>query len=224
MIKNKLAEKVLSLMEEKAISKDLMAERIGIKVNKIDNWEKGLDHPNLEQLPQIASLLQVPVEELIITKGEQKALEFISKYANAEDIGNNQEDISMLENAIPFLETSTIKEIFNVLYKENCKNHDLLAKLIRHLDQHTINDIAKEQYDNALFKKILPFISEDVLIDIIKSKCDLYEYKSIQIYLPYLSEKQVEKIVGKYVAKFGISQVKQFLPYISNDFYNYIVK
>lgn len=54
-----------SLRAEKAMTQRAVAERLGVSVQAVSKWERGLGCPDVELLPQLAAIYAVPVERLL---------------------------------------------------------------------------------------------------------------------------------------------------------------
>ena len=225
MTVNKLSERVLSIMKQKSVSKADMAEALEIDIFVIEGWENGLSRPHLTQIPIIAQVLDVPIEDIVIYSGEKKAVELLTKYGSLHNLINSNQAMAELENVLPFLDTQLINDLYLLITEKGSTAHNFIVKLISHMNQNEIDRIADNAIENNIefFNKILPFVSENVIMKQI-SNCDLYDFNNIQRYLPYINEKKVEQIAAKYIIKYGITEITRFAPYISNEFYNLINK
>lgn len=225
MVANKLSENVLSIMKQKSVSKVDMAEALEIDIFVIDGWENGLTRPHLTQIPIIAQILDVPIEDIVICSGEKKAVELLTKYDSLYTLINSNEAMTELERVLPFLDNQLINDLYLIITEKRPTEHKLIARIISHMSQKDIDRIACNAIENniEIFNKILPFVSESIIMKQINNS-DLYDFNNIQRYLPYINEKKVEQIATKYVAKYGIAEITRFAPYISNKFYNFFNK
>lgn len=223
MAVNKLVEKIVYLMKKKSITKVDLAKAMKIDISIIEQWENGTARPLLTQIPDLAQALGVSVDELVIYSGEKKAIDLITQYGSLPNLINNNQKIAELESVLPFLESQTIKDLYMIIMKQSPRKYNIIVKLISHMDQKEIDEIANYALanDKELINKILPFVSESIIMNIIKN-CDIYDFSNIKPYLPYINEKEAEKIAAKYVSKFGIDKITNFLPYVSKEFCSFI--
>ncbi len=58
-----------SLRERMGLSQGQLAERAGVSVDSIQNWEQDRTRPRLEALPKLAKALGVALDELVVLNG-----------------------------------------------------------------------------------------------------------------------------------------------------------
>lgn len=225
MATNKLRERILNLMKQKPVSNADLAKELGIETSVIEGWENGLGRPLLTQIPAIAQVLDVSVDELVICSGEKKAVYLLAKYGSLSNLINNNQAMAELDCALPFLENQTIGDLYMIITEQFPNAYGIIVKLISHMNQHEIDEIANRAIENnkELLNKILPFVSENIIMKLM-GNCDLYDFNNIQPYLPYINEKESEKIAAKFIAKHGVAEITKFTPYISNEFFDFINK
>lgn len=65
-----IGSRISELRREKGITQEKMSERLGITSQAVSKWENDISYPDILQLPKIAQMLGVTVDELI--SGETK--------------------------------------------------------------------------------------------------------------------------------------------------------
>jgi transcriptional regulator with XRE-family HTH domain len=58
------------LREKNGLSQSELAERVGIPIDSIQNWEQGRTRPRIEALGKLARALGVTLDELLQESGE----------------------------------------------------------------------------------------------------------------------------------------------------------
>lgn len=69
MIKS-MGNRISQLRKEKGITQEDMAEKLGVTPQAVSKWENDISYPDILQLPKIAEMLGVTVDELL--SGESK--------------------------------------------------------------------------------------------------------------------------------------------------------
>jgi transcriptional regulator with XRE-family HTH domain len=67
-----------TLREEAGLTQEALAERSGLPLRSIQNWEQGHRVPRVDALPQLARAIGVPVDRLVTGIVEEK-LESVKK-------------------------------------------------------------------------------------------------------------------------------------------------
>lgn len=78
------SERLYSLRSEKGISQKKLARMIGVSQSAIYYWEKGERSPKLEQLPRIATALNVSITDLVDSKTLDLADDVIALFSETK--------------------------------------------------------------------------------------------------------------------------------------------
>ena len=65
MSEMKLGRNILCLRRERGITQDELAEYLGVSKSAVSKWETGNSYPDILLLPQLASLFNISVDQLI---------------------------------------------------------------------------------------------------------------------------------------------------------------
>ena len=63
-----LAENIVSMREERGVSQNALAERLGVSPQAVSKWERGICCPDIALLPSIADIFGVSIDELFRKK------------------------------------------------------------------------------------------------------------------------------------------------------------
>lgn len=64
-MKYEIGSRIRKYREERGLSQKQLAELIGVKNNRVSNWEQGLNRPDADILADICRVLQVSPSELL---------------------------------------------------------------------------------------------------------------------------------------------------------------
>lgn len=64
-MKYEIGSRIRKYREKKGISQTELAQMLGIKNNRVSNWEQGLNRPDADILAKLCCLLDVPPSELL---------------------------------------------------------------------------------------------------------------------------------------------------------------
>ncbi len=152
MSEMKLGRNILCLRRERGITQDELAEYLGVSKSAVSKWETGNSYPDILLLPQLASLFNISVDQLIgyepqltkeaIRKIYQELAEALTGENKAEALEKSREYVKKYYSCFPFLLQVA------VLYLNNC---DLQADAV--LQEETLElcrRVAEESRDAAL--------------------------------------------------------------------------
>ena len=63
-----LAENIVSMREERGVSQNALAERLGVSPQAVSKWERGICCPDIALLPAIADIFGVSIDKLFRKK------------------------------------------------------------------------------------------------------------------------------------------------------------
>lgn len=152
MSEMKLGRNILCLRRERGITQDELAEYLGVSKSAVSKWETGNSYPDILLLPQLASLFNISVDQLIgyepqltkeaIRKIYQELAEALTGENKAEALEKSREYVKKYYSCFPFLLQVA------VFYLNNC---DLQADAA--LQEETLElccRVAEESRDAAL--------------------------------------------------------------------------
>ena len=240
----KVGQKIARLRKSHNMTQLELADKIGISFQAVSNWERGNSMPDISKLPELASLFDVSIDELLGEKSElvERAVKGeIQEYLEHNDIsseeickvapilrpdqvdviyeskkGHSMQEIEML---LPFLSEDLVDQLaFNVV-KEG-KEHDL-AILLPFVSEDTVSDIAHKMVaDGKNIAVISPFIDEDDIREIADKLYQKSGIAGLSDLLPFICEEQLEQIAEQAYAKEGLLKFEMLAPYLEDDYLN----
>ena len=240
----KVGQKIAQLRKSHNMTQLELADKIGISFQAVSNWERGNSMPDISKLPELASLFNVSIDELLGEKSElvERAVKGdIQEYLEHNDIsseeiskvapilrpdqvdviyeskkGHSMREIEML---LPFLSEDLVDQLATNAVKEG-KEHDL-AILLPFVSEDTVSDIAHKMVEEGKnIAEIASFVDED---DIGEFADKLYQKSGIAglvDLLPFICEEQLEQIAEQAYAKEGLLKFELLAPYLEEDYLN----
>ena len=102
-----LSERILRARKIKKLSREELAEQMGVSAMTIRRWEKFNTSPRMEEIHKLAQVLNIPVSELIDTPSENENAPQIQVIPSQSKTSNTQETntamaVMTLENGKKF--------------------------------------------------------------------------------------------------------------------------
>lgn len=114
----------LPLMNDaKGLSQEYMAERLGISKNAYGKIERGETKPNFHRLEQIATALELSLEQLLHGQVVIYNKQFQKGNSSVQTFSPNSEELALLQQ-----ENAHLKEKIAWLERENALQQQLLAQ------------------------------------------------------------------------------------------------
>ena len=66
IVLEQLGARIAQLRREKGLTQEMLAQRMGVSPQAVSKWERGLACPDLVFLDDLADLLDVSIEELLL--------------------------------------------------------------------------------------------------------------------------------------------------------------
>ena len=95
-----IAENLKRLRQNRGLTQEQLAERLGVSFQSVSRWENGLSYPDIELIPEIAAFFEVSTDVLM---GVEKAtmeqnLAREKKYLRVHDFGSAEEYLAFVED------------------------------------------------------------------------------------------------------------------------------
>ena len=240
----KVGQKIAQLRKSHNMTQLELADKIGISFQAVSNWERGNSMPDISKLPELASLFNVSIDELLGEKSElvERAVKGdIQEYLEHNDIspeeickvapilrpnqvdeiyeskkGHNMQEIVML---LPFLSEDLVDQLAANAVKEG-KEHDL-AILMPFVSEDTVSDIAHKMVAKGKsIAEIAPFVDDDDISEIADKLYQKSGIAGLVDILPFICEEQLEKIAEQAYAREGLLKFELIAPYLEEDYLN----
>jgi len=181
----KVGNNIAKLRKENDMTQLELADSLGISFQAVSNWERGKSMPDIEKLPELAKIFGVAIDQLL---GEH------SQVIESAVKGNIGE---CLENG-----TINIDDVCDVSCMLKASQIAVIAKSER------VADIPD-------FKKLLPFLSSDVVNSLAMEAAENQKYHDLSILAPFASMHIIDDIARKMITE-G-ENITQIAPFISKD-------
>ena len=183
-----------------------LADKLGISFQAVSNWERGNTMPDISKLPELASIFQISVDELLNEKSplvESVIQGTVDSYIDEGKL-TEQEVI----DALPLLKPTQTKEI---LSKVDLSSFTDISSLLPFMEEEAIGDIAMELAKKGeAISEFLPFMHEK---DVAKLAVTLFQKGiSISCCLPFMEERDVKSLAVK-ALETGNS-IDEYLPFM----------
>ena len=209
----KVGRKIAELRKTRNMTQLELADKIGISFQAVSNWERGNSMPDISKLPELASLFDVTIDELLGEKSE--LVESAVKGNIKEYLENNDISSEEIRKAAPVLRPDQVDVVY-----ESKKINDLqeIAFLLPYLSEDMVDQLAikaAEEGDSHNLNILKPFVSEDVIGDIARTW--MAEGKSIAGLAPFICEDDMCEFVDALYQKSGLAGLTDLLPFICED-------
>ena len=209
----KVGRKIAELRKNHNMTQLELADKIGISFQAVSNWERGNSMPDISKLPELASLFDVTIDELLGEKSElveSAAKGDIKEYLEHNDISSEE-----IRKVAPVLRPNQVDAIY-----ESKKINDLqeIAFLLPYLSEDMVDQLAvkaAEEGDSHNLNILKPFVSVDVIGDIARKW--MAEGQSIAGLAPFICEDDMCEFVNALYQKSGLDGLTGILPFIYED-------
>lgn len=161
-----------------------LANKMGISFQAVSNWERGNSMPDISKLPDIATLFDSTVDELLGEKS--KLIESAINGEIKEYVENNRISDDELFDAAPILTPGQV---------------DLI---VEGRGSDSIKDI----------ERLLPFLSEDMIDKLCEKAAREGNIDDLCIIAPFASEDLICEIAEMLYQKSGIGALTPIMPFI----------
>jgi len=188
-----IAKRIKELRIKKNMTQMNLADMIGVSYQAVSNWERGNAMPDISKLSELANIFECSIDDLL---GESRETKVIKKIMDAE-----------AEGEIPDISIQEMGEIAPLLKPDQTEG--ILEGLIRDQEHLRLKDVII----------IAPFLSEELLDQLVENSVMEGDYGDIVKLAPFLSDKTLDKIVRDIVAetKINIGQLAALAPYLTEE-------
>ncbi len=210
----KIGQKISMLRKAQNMTQMELADRMNISFQAVSNWERGLSMPDISKLPELAQLFGVTIDELLGEKSE--ILESIVNDNTDEFLKNNIVEAEEFIKIAPILKPLQADEL---LMEVNLSlKLSEIADIIPFISRDLLNQIvlkAADKQDYQNLDDLAPFIDEDIINGIAHKMVS--EGKSIEEIAPFISKKHISEFALIFYEKGGLSALDQIAPFIPKD-------
>jgi len=185
----RIGRKIAELRKEKDMTQVELADYLGISFQAVSNWERGNSMPDISKLPELASLFQVSIDELLEQEKEnenQEDREHTTGLLHAlTDGSDNQPEEFLKNNALP------TKEFIELL------------PIMKPRQADVIFEKGANSFPLKELSFILPFINREVIDRLVVKYLNMEEpnVRYLEELAPFAGEKTLEEAIRSLIAK-----------------------
>lgn len=206
--------KISELRKSQNMTQMELADKMNISFQAVSNWERGNSMPDISKLPELAELFGVTIDQLLGAKSE--LLDSVLNKKTADYLQHNSVTADEFKEIAPILKPQQADTIF-----ENAKPPFELSEVVDILpfiSRDIINQLVLKSSENGNYKdldEIAPFADTNIINDIARKM--ISEGESISDIAPFISREIIgELAINSYELK-GLSSLDDFAPFISKD-------
>ena len=206
----KIGRKIASLRKAANMTQPELADRLSISFQAVSNWERGMSMPDISNLPELAEIFDVSIDELL--GRESKFIRAVAE-AGVEEYFEKEETVSHeeLEDALPLLKPNQVE---SVMEKVNPLNLPNVSAFLPFLDEEAVRELAEETLkQGGSIGTFLPFMDSGDAAHFAGIAFERGE--SMGMYLPFLEGENMKRFALAELEK-GNS-VSQYLPFLDED-------
>ena len=230
-----IGKKITDLRKAHNMTQMELADKLGISFQAVSNWERGSTMPDISNLPELAEIFHISVDELLNGKAplvEAVLNDTIDEYmedgnvteqelADALPLLKPEQAENVLEKAnvskfhdissfLPFMDSDALAEIA----MEYVEQGDSVDELLPFLDEEDVSAIAHKFMENGdSISRCLPFMHEEDVADLAFDALERND--SIDEFLPFMHEEDVAALAKKLEER--SDSISQCLPFMDED-------
>ena len=183
-----IGKKITDFRKEHNMTQMELADKLGISFQAVSNWERGNTMPDISKLPELATIFQVSVDELLNGKAPLVAAvlnDTIDEYMEESKVTEQE-----IADTIPLLKPEQAEEIVE---KADVSSFTDLSVFLPYMNEEAIGELAIQAMENGvLLKDCHEFMHEE---DVGKlAMLALEKGFPVDIYLEYMHEEDVGKL------------------------------
>ncbi len=175
-MKQNIGNKIRELREDRDLTPNDLAEKTGVSLATVYNWEQGKTLPASELLPVLASVLNTTIDNIMMYSNKEQIKKSISRYYFDLDLDEYEkvQDLVKLDGEAKMDDEMEFRlisiEITHLLHK----SHNLITRIDELINEVSDLDQGKlfQIHNQKILLQILYYGTYDVL-DELKSKADL---------------------------------------------------
>ncbi len=233
-----IGQKICKARKEANMTQMELADKLNISFQAVSNWEKGQSSPDISKLPELCSILNISIDELL---GHNKIVENIINENLNEYLENEKIDVSEFIEVAPILKPKQNDAIFESIYdivSKDTKIHiDDLICLAPFISEDILNSIFVSYQNNIKvenfedFVGLAPFLSKSVISDFLVDTINGNNARNIEDlvgFAPFLDSEFLCNILIQSYKDNKITDIENlvgFAPFLNkNDLNNFITE
>lgn len=192
---NKIGKQIAKLRKDKQFTQMGVADKLGVTYQAFSNWERGETMPDITKLPELADVLGVTIDELLLNQKETAAVKQLIEKKEGEPANIPLEEVRTLA---PILTVNQVD--LSVKSNENSLQSSDLIALAPHMSEAYLEKLVEEFYNKNGLRdliKLFPFLSEEYLSKLAEREYTSNGIKSLKSLVPFLSEECIDDIARR---------------------------
>lgn len=189
-----VGKKIAEFRKGKNMTQMELADGLGISYQAVSNWERGNSMPDISKLPELVSVLDCTIDELLGNKKESELFQKIIDGKEKEYVKEQKVTIEEIASASPALKPSQTESLIETIVTENS-------------DRVSLQDLVK----------IAPYVSEEYLMQWIGKLDVVTDLSGITALAPFLGSESLDIIVQKLEHLGSLSKVTSLAPFLSSE-------
>ena len=121
-MKLQIGENIRVLRKEKGITQEKLAELLGVTSQAVSRWESGAGYPDMDQLPGLASLLEVSMDTLLGYDGTvEKQNRLVLEISAMIGRGEREEGIRSAREALEMYPANSSDAGRTSVFRRSCR-------------------------------------------------------------------------------------------------------
>jgi transcriptional regulator with XRE-family HTH domain len=232
----KIGQRIAEKRRELNMTQSNLADQLLVSYQAISNWERGNSLPDIEKLPQLATSLQLSIDELLGTSSsavthyqegiaDAKEITTLAPMIKPKDLAAaTQEqsfDIELLQQLAPFLSS---EQLFALLESsEEPITEDAFEDFLPFLQPRQLEQLLKDNYSLSFLEEAAPFLAPAFLAEkatqAVEQTGSLEELEDIA---PFLESAALGQIIFKSIQTAEqpeqlLDEVEDLLPFLDEE-------
>lgn len=216
---DQIGRRISELRKKQNMTQMGLADKLGISFQAVSNWERGNTMPDIGKLPDLAKIFNVTTDDLLGETSE--LLRSAAKGELKQYMEENPVTIEELAEAAPLLLPNQTEEGFEKLTQDNpLPNLREISNILPFISKDLVDELVVKYADSTEWKslhEIAPFASRQILEQITDRKVETGEYGFIKDCLPFLARETVVRLALKIYEKEGAREVVDFMPFLPQE-------
>ncbi|MCH4889374.1 helix-turn-helix transcriptional regulator [Acidaminobacter sp. JC074] len=210
-----VGQKIVSLRKKRNLTQMDLADNIGVSFQAVSNWERGNSMPDISKLPELASLFQVSIDELL---GHSKETDIVANIVDKPEklVLTAQE----LESVAPIMKPDKVDEYFDKL--DFSGDMSTLMGLAPFVSAKQLENLIDRTEGEVEMMNLLPFLSKEYIDKKARFYAEQGLFSEVTSLAPFLSRGLLDELVDKYNGMDDLSGLYPFLT--SESIYRFVKK
>ena len=216
---DQIGRRISELRKKQNMTQMGLADKLGISFQAVSNWERGNTMPDISKLPELAQIFNVTTDELL---GETSGLlHSAAKGELKQYMEENPVTMDELAEVAPLLLSNQTDEGFEKLTQDTpLPNLHEIRNILPFISKDLVDELVVKYADSTEWKslhEIAPFASRQILEQIADRKAEAGEYGVIKECLPFLARETVVRLALTIYEKEGAREVVDFMPFLPQE-------